>query len=259
MIIQSDALRIPLAAQSVDLVLCSPPYEDARTYGIDFNLKGQDWVDWAVRGFVECLRVCRGLVAWVVDGRGAQTCSWSAVPVLMMADLIRADVPIWKPPLYGRYSTPGKFKVLRNLYELVVCSSNGRTMDHWDPTAMGNVPKCRPGGRTRPRLKTGERNLSRRDYRQPKRTNAGNLVWCGSVGGGNIGSKLAHENEAPFPEKLAEFFIRSFCPPNGIVLDPFSGSGTTAAVAHRLGRRFIAADMRASQCDLTARRVDEVA
>ena len=33
---------------SVDLVFGSPPYEDARTYGIDFKLKGQDWVDWMV-------------------------------------------------------------------------------------------------------------------------------------------------------------------------------------------------------------------
>jgi DNA modification methylase len=31
----------------VDLVFCSPPYEDARTYGIDFKLKGQDCVDGA--------------------------------------------------------------------------------------------------------------------------------------------------------------------------------------------------------------------
>ncbi len=257
LIAQTDALRLPLADRSVDLVVCSPPYEDARSYGIDFALRGQAWVDWAVAGFRECLRVCRGLVAWVVEGRGSQTTSWSGVPALMMTDLIRSGVPIWKPPVYGRYSTPGRFKVLRNLYELVVCSSNGRSLDGWDPTAMGDTPKCKPGGRTRPRLKDGSRNLARLAYKQPKRTNAGNLIWCGAAGGGNIGSKLAHQNEAPFPEKLAEFFIRSFCPPGGTVLDPFYGSGTKAAVAVRHGRRAVAFDLRASQCRLTMRRVDE--
>jgi len=49
--------------KSVDLVFTSPPYEAARTYGIAFKLKGQDWVDWAVERFVECVRVCKGLVA----------------------------------------------------------------------------------------------------------------------------------------------------------------------------------------------------
>lgn len=59
--------RFPI--RSVDLVFGSPPYEDARTYGIDFNLKGQDWVDWMVRVYQGSLRTCRGLVSFVVAGR----------------------------------------------------------------------------------------------------------------------------------------------------------------------------------------------
>lgn len=34
-----DILR-DMPSDSVDLVFCSPPYEAARTYGIDFNLRG---------------------------------------------------------------------------------------------------------------------------------------------------------------------------------------------------------------------------
>ncbi len=73
-----------------------------------------------------------------------------------------------------------------------------------------------------------------------------------------MGSPLAASNEAPFPESLAEFFIRSFCPPGGIVLDPFSGSGTTVAVALKTGREGIGVDIRQSQIDLTTRRIQEV-
>jgi hypothetical protein len=76
-----------------------------------------------------------------------------------------------------------------------------------------------------------------------------------NVGGGQMGSRLSHENEAPFPETLAEFFVRSFCPENGIVLDPFSGSGTTGAVSVRWGRRFVGCDLRQSQVDLSSRRI----
>jgi site-specific DNA-methyltransferase (adenine-specific) len=71
-----------------------------------------------------------------------------------------------------------------------------------------------------------------------------------------MGSPLAHENEAPFPEKLAEFFVKSFCPPEGIVLDPFCGSGTTLAVAKRLNRHYQGIDIRQSQVDLATRRLE---
>jgi DNA modification methylase len=73
-----------------------------------------------------------------------------------------------------------------------------------------------------------------------------------------MGSKLAHENEAPFPELVPEWFIRSFCPPGGRVLDPFCGSGTTLAVAKRWGRDAVGIDIRESQVALTRRRLDEV-
>ena len=71
-----------------------------------------------------------------------------------------------------------------------------------------------------------------------------------------MGHSLAHENEAPFPESLVEPFVRCFCPPDGVVLDPFCGSGTTLAVALRLGRGAIGVDIRESQIELTKRRLN---
>ena len=41
------------------------------------------------------------------------------------------------------------------------------------------------------------------------------------------------------PLALWEWCMREFSAPGELVLDPFSGSGTTAIAAHRLGRRFI--------------------
>ncbi len=75
------------------------------------------------------------------------------------------------------------------------------------------------------------------------------------VGGGLMGHPLAHGNEAPFPETLADFFIKSFCPPGGIACDVFSGSGTTAASAVKNGRRFIGCDLRESQVEICRRRL----
>jgi len=45
------------------------------------------------------------------------------------------------------------------------------------------------------------------------------------------------------PERLLERVISSSCPPDGLVLDCFAGSGTTAVVAEKLGRRWIACDL----------------
>lgn len=84
-------------------------------------------------------------------------------------------------------------------------------------------------------------------------------IDCGSVGGGHLGSDIAHDNEAPFPESLVEPFIRCFAPEGGIVSDIFSGSGTTAGVARKWGRRFIGCDLRESQVQLSRRRLEEKA
>jgi hypothetical protein len=94
-------------------------------------------------------------------------------------------------------------------------------------------------------------------YSEPVLANPGNLIHT-NAGGGALGSRLAHENEAAYPEDLAEWFVKSLCPPGGTVLDTFSGSGTTAAVAKRTGRNAIAIDLRTSQCELTRRRLESV-
>ena len=123
----------------------------------------------------------------------------------------------------------------------------------------GKMPETRNGDARRRKVMTITRegmHNQEQFYSPPAIANPGNVIRC-KVGGGLMGSRLAHENEAPFPEAMAEFFIRSFCPPGGRVLDPFSGSGTTAAVALRCGRHAIASDIRQSQCDLTRRRIAE--
>ena len=90
----------------------------------------------------------------------------------------------------------------------------------------------------------------------PAIANPGNVIKC-TVGGGAMGSPLAHENEAPFPELLAERFIKSFCPPDGIVCDPFCGSGTSLAVAYKNTRHWVGIDVRQSQVDLSERRIQD--
>jgi len=287
-LICGDLLEIlpTLPDKSVDLVFGSPPYEDARTYGIDFKLKGQEWVDWMVKVYTESLRVCSGLVAFVVAGR-TKSYKHSCSPFLLVADLHRAGLNVREPLIFHRSGIPGSGGPdwMRRDYELIVCVSSKGRLPWSDNTACGSPPKHKPGGAPTHRLQNGKRvrvalgkgkaikrgtnrglnqhcknykvgaeTVKEQPYIPPKIANPGNVIRCS---GGHLGSKIAHENEAPFPEKLAEFFIKSFCKPTGIVLDPFMGSGTTCAVAKRLKRRYIGIDIRESQIELTRRRLSE--
>lgn len=268
-IVKSDCLRFLRAqpAGSIDLVFGSPPYEDCRTYGIDFRLKGQAWVDWMVEVFIAAQDACKGLVAFVVEGK-TKNFQWSATPALLMADLHRRGLKLRKPPAFHRVGIAGSGGPdwLRNDFEFIVCTSHGK-LPWSDNTAMGHPPKWAPGGEISNRTKDGQRVNKRAargyangdvdrsvGYDPPVKANPGNVLRY-RVGGGVMGNKLCHVNEAPFPEGLAEFFIRSFCPPDGLVCDCFCGSGTTAAMAAKWGRNFTGCDLRQSQIELSHKRL----
>ncbi|MGH3477526.1 MAG: DNA-methyltransferase [Nocardioidaceae bacterium] len=52
------------------------------------------------------------------------------------------------------------------------------------------------------------------------------------------------EHFAVMPTRLVRPCVRAGCRPGGTVLDPFSGSGTTGAVATREGRRYVGIDLK---------------
>ena len=54
------------------------------------------------------------------------------------------------------------------------------------------------------------------------------------------GNKL-HPTQKPIP--ALKPLIEAFCPPRGIVLDPFAGSGSALVAARQLGRQFIGIEL----------------
>ena len=82
-------------------------------------------------------------------------------------------------------------------------------------------------------------------------------VW-GSRGVWNIRSvRKNNRHEAEFPEELAERVIRLFSPSGGVVIDPFAGTGTTTAVARRLGRHWLGVDSNPEFTTLAWKRTNE--
>lgn len=60
---------------------------------------------------------------------------------------------------------------------------------------------------------------------------------------------------APYPEELCIIPIKSTCPMNGLVLDPFSGTGTTMKVAYELGRKSVGIDLSSEYIKLAKQRI----
>jgi DNA modification methylase len=60
---------------------------------------------------------------------------------------------------------------------------------------------------------------------------------------------------ATYPEKLVEPCVLAGCPVGGTVLDPFTGSGTTGAVACRLGRNFVGIELNHEYAAMAERRI----
>ena len=63
---------------------------------------------------------------------------------------------------------------------------------------------------------------------------------------------------ATWPEALVERIVKAGCPEGGTILDPFMGSGTTALVARRLGRKTVGIELNEGYCALARRRTQQL-
>lgn len=70
---------------------------------------------------------------------------------------------------------------------------------------------------------------------------------------GNVPKKNHHPTVKPI--KLMEYLIKLVTPPEGIVLDPFLGSGTTAIAALNTGRYFIGIEKEKKYVDIAKKRI----
>ena len=81
----------------------------------------------------------------------------------------------------------------------------------------------------------------------------GHISWAGIAGEGQITFKNAKK-----PEKLLKQIMEMATSESDIVLDFFGGSGTTAAVAHKMNRQYITCEQIDSQINLISNRLQNV-
>jgi DNA modification methylase len=92
---------------------------------------------------------------------------------------------------------------------------------------------------------SGERIFNGSDTRNKR------SVWTVST------QPLKDAHFAVFPEKLITPCILSSCPENGIVLDPFMGSGTTGVVAIKTLRKYIGCELNPEYIQIAKQRISK--
>ncbi|MFF4672316.1 DNA-methyltransferase [Streptomyces sp. NPDC001279] len=246
-----------LKSGSVDCIVTSPPYYGLRDYG----QPGQYGQEATADEYVERLRAtfseARRVLAddgtlWLnlgdSYGPGKQLLGipWR-VAFALQADgwTLRSQV-IWTKPNAMPESCKDR---LSNRHEHVFLLAKGATY-YFDLDAIREQY-------------TGDRAASRRAHTTATKANTARGAWgidkvdAKGRNPGDVWTIATRPNPqahfATFPIDLPIRCISAGCRPNGTVLDPFSGSGTTGAAALRLGRRYTGIDINPAYHDLAIR------
>ncbi len=275
-VIHADALTIlpSFPASVVDAIVTSPPYYRQRDYTGEGQLGLEEtpeaYVAKLVAVFAECRRVLTASGSlWLVlgdkylDGR-LLGLPWR-VALALQADgwILRSDI-IWHKP----NAMPSAVKTRPTTDHEYVFFLTASPDYYYDADAIrephvtfteksrmrgGRKHFFQPGGTPEQGKNRGNPNLHHGRWDQafhPKGRNK-RTVWSIPL------SKFRDAHFAVFPEPLVETCILAGCPDSGVVLDPFLGSGTTAVVAQRLGRKYIGIDCVAAYCQMARHRLRE--
>lgn len=245
-----------LAPASVDLIVTSPPYADQRkaAYG---GVHADHYVEWFMPiadGLHRVLKPAGSFVLnikeRVVDGE-RHTYVMELIIEMRKRGWLYTEEYIW----HKRNCYPGKWpNRFRDAWERCIHFTKEKRFAMYQDEVR--VPM---GDWTKSRL----RSLSATDRaRDESKVGSG----FGKRMENWVGRELAYPSNvlhlatecsnrshaAAFPATLPEWFIKLFTKPGDVVLDPFSGSGTTMRVARDLGRDAIGIELKADYCALTA-------
>lgn len=235
-----------------DLIFTSPPYPTARPgqYGGDAS-HDFEWSDYQRLGdsAFAALRP-GGFCCIVIDGPVRH---WRSKEIGSERSLIAFKLAIdWAERVglryvehcaYVRDAAPGLF--------------GDRWRSGWEPVHVFQRPgesKADLGAYQIPARMAGMvhaesadigRFRGRRSYVQPELKNLTTALQHGYVNRGSVDQ----DHHAPFADWFADAFVLCYCPPGGLVCDPFVGSGTTAVSAVKHRRRFVGGDLGARERD----------
>lgn len=273
-ILHGDALcvlkQIPSAA--VNCIVTSPPYYLQRDYRTPMQIGGElspaKYINALGKVFNECHRVLRDDgTLWINLGDKYHKGELLGMPwrvALSLKDsgwILRSDI-IWHKPnampssIKNRPTTDHEYVFLfvknqKYYYNADAVREPHVTFSSESKMKGGRSHFGKKNGTPENGKNVGNSNLHDGRWDQAFHIKGRNrrTVWQIPL------SKFRGVHFAVFPEKLVEICIAAGCPQDGIVLDPFVGSGTTAVVAQRLGRKYVGIDNNLDYCKLSMNRI----
>ena len=246
-------------AESIGLVVTSPPYDNLRTYSADKPID-QLWDFESVAQ--ELWRVIKpgGVVVWVVNDatvNGSETgTSFRQALRFMEIGFRLHDTMIYLKP---GFSFPDHVRC-HQVFEYMFCLSKGDVETFNQIKDRKTVSGGKPLGGDYYRDKRGKSVMRAGSDLRGLRAEYGGRsnVWEVANGWSNSSAdKIVFDHPAIFPEALARDHILSWSNEGDIVLDPFSGSGTTAKMAKHNGRRYIGIEINPEYCEIAAKRMEQ--
>ena len=240
-----------MPSESIDLVVTSPPYDDLRTYG------GHSWDFYGVAWNLKRLLKLGGVIVWVVGDAtkdGSETgSSFRQALHFQSIGLNLHDTMVYEK---AQISFPDDSRYYQ-AWEYVFVLSKGKPKA-FNPLTVEN-PNAGKAISGRERGKDGElvdMNAVRHERVRPERSVKRN-VWKYATGTASSDDLVAFNHPAIFPEDLARDHILSWSNEGDIVLDPFSGSGTTAKMAKHNGRRWIGIEVNPEYVEIAKKRLEQ--
>ena len=245
-----DGLR-KLRENSIDLMVASPPYDNLRDYKgftLDLHAIGK-----------ELFRVMKpGGIAVMVMQDQTKNFGKTLTTFKTIIDWTETHgFKLFECVIYRKYGAEGAWwnKRFRVDHEYVPIFLKGERPKYFNKDQL-KIPskhagETMTGGGTR--LTNGIRIPTKSITINPMKCRG--TIWEYMTAGD--GTRLKHQHPATFPDKLPYDFINCFCPPNGVVLDIFMGSGTTALAAIKLNRKFLGFDISKEYVNLAKRRIRE--
>lgn len=242
-------LMADLRSCSVDMIITSPPYDDLRNYKgytLDLSALGK-----------QCHRVLKdGSICAVVIQDQTKNFAKSLSSFRLALDWCDGvGFRLFETCIYKKQGVEGAWwkKRFRVDHEYILLFLKGKRPLYFNKEPL-KIPS-KHGGKEMTgaaiRLKDGS-NLPSRKVKINKLKCRG-TIWdyttCGD------GGKLKHQHPATFPNMLPYDLIECFCPPDGLVLDPLNGSGTTCLAAKSLGRRYLGMDIAEEYCEIAEERL----
>jgi site-specific DNA-methyltransferase (adenine-specific) len=261
-VICGDSRRVLLDYRGeVDLIVTSPPYADARHKHYD-SIHPDKFLDWFLtfhESFYNALKPNGSFVLNIKDKvmNGVRhRFVWHTIEALCERGWFAIDDYLWHKtnPMPGYWPTR-----LRDGWEYCFHLSKSKR-PHFNPDAVRKPI----GDWVVSRLaKLGANDLSRHNSVNASGFGRNVSRWVGKhtvlpsnvISLALVGKNRGHP--AVFPADLPLFFIKLLCPPDGLVVDPFAGSGTTGLAAISQGRRCLLIDNNQNYCQLALRRLRE--